>query len=225
MAKLMIGALVDGRFKIKKEVSQGGTTTVYRALDLESEQPAAVKVFDRDRHLPEIEAEFFRREVGALAELKHPNIVRIVASAIGTETLPAYIALEWVDQDLIAARQSKPNVAFDGWDDYFELIGLPLLEALAFAHQRGCAHRDLKPANVLIDTNGSPRLADFGISKLKRDLQPRVTLQHFASQPFSPPEADIGERLYSRDVFGFAALTTWALSETPPSDYASLILS
>jgi serine/threonine protein kinase len=225
MAKLVIGALVDGRFKIKNEVSQGGTTTVYRALDLESEQPVALKVFDRDRHLPEIEAEFFRREVSALAELKHPNIVRIVASAIGTDTLPAYIALEWLDRDLIAERNSKRNVAFDGWDDYFELIGLPLLEALAFAHQRGCAHRDLKPANVLIDTDGSPRLADFGISKLKRDLQPRVTLQDFASKPFSPPESDTGERLYSRDVFGFAALTTWALSETPPSDYASLIRS
>jgi hypothetical protein len=225
MAKLAIGALVDGRFKIKNEVSKGGTTTVYRALDLESEQAVALKVFDRDRHLPEIEAEFFRREVSALAELKHPNIVRIVASATGTDALPAYIALEWIDRDLISERDSKRSAAFEGWDDYFDLIGLPLLEALAFAHQRGCAHRDLKPANVLIDTDGSPRLADFGISKLKRDLQPRVTLQDFSSKPFSPPEADTGERLYSRDVFGFAALTTWALSQQVPTDYATLIRS
>jgi hypothetical protein len=223
MPKLAIGAHVDGRFKIKNEVSQGGTTTVYRALDFVSEQAVALKVFDRDRHLPEIEAEFFRREVSALAELKHPNIVRIVASALGTETVPAYIALEWIDRDLITERNSKKNPAFDGWDGFFELVGAPLLEALAFAHQRGCAHRDLKPANVLVDTDGSPRLADFGISKLKRDLQPRVTLQNFASKPFSPPETDTGERLYSRDVFGFAALTTWALSDQQPTDYATLI--
>lgn len=223
MTKLAIGALVDGRFKVKSEVSKGGTTTVYRALDLESEQPVALKVFDRDQHLPEIEAELFRREVGALTELKHPNIVRIVASAVGDETLPAYIALEWVDRDLIAERDAKRNPAFDGWDDYLDLIGLPLLEALAFAHQRGCAHRDLKPANVLIDAEGCPRLADFGISKLKRDLQPRVTLRDFSSKPFSPPEADLSGRVYSRDVFGFAALTTWVLSEAPPTDYATLI--
>lgn len=223
MPKLDIGALVDGRFKIKGEVSQGGTTTVYRAFDVESEQPVALKVFDRDRHLPEIEAEFFRREVSALAELKHPNIVRILGSATGTDTSPAYIALEWIARDLITERNSKNNPAFDGWDDFFELVGLPLLEALAFAHGRGCAHRDLKPANVLIDTDGSPRLADFGISKLKRDLLPRVTLQEFASKPFSPPETDVGERLYSRDVFGFAALATWSLSDQQPTDYASLI--
>ena len=225
MQTLAIGTIVHERFKIKSEVSKGGTTTVYRALDLESEQPVALKVFDRDRHLPEIEQEFFRREVSALAELKHPNIVRIIASAVGTDSLPAYIALEWIDQDLITERRNKKSLAFDGWDDYFELLGLPLLEALAFAHQRGCAHRDLKPANVLIDADGSPRLADFGISKLKRDLQPRVTLQQFTSKPFSPPDSDTGERMYSRDVFGFAALTTWALSDQTPTDYVSLLES
>ena len=223
MSKLKIGTILSDRFRIQQEVTKGGTTTVYRALDLETEGKVAIKAFDRDQHLPLIEQEFFRREVSALSELKHPNIVRIIANSIGTDNFPAFIVLEWIDRDLITERNNGSNSAFSGWDDYLEVLGLPILEALAFAHQRACVHRDIKPANILIDADGTPRLADFGISKLSRELLPRVTLREFTSPPFTPPEADKGYRLYSRDVFGFAAVAVWALNEQPLTDYQTLI--
>lgn len=224
MKNLRVGDVIETRFVIQKEVARGGSTTVYRALDLKIEDTfVAVKAFDRDAHLPKIQQEFFRREVSALAELKHPNIVRIITSSVGTDLIPAFIALEWVPRDLVSYREAKASHTFEDWDSFIEQIGLPVLDAIAFAHQRGCVHRDIKPANILIDIDGSPKLADFGISKLKCDLQPRVTLQEFASRPFAPPEADTGERMFSRDVFGFAAVAIWSLSNRHLTSYAELM--
>ena len=167
MKNLRVGDVIETRFVIQKEVARGGSTTVYRALDLKIDDTfVAVKAFDRDAHLPKIQQEFFRREVSALAELKHPNIVRIITSSVGTDLIPAFIALEWVPRDLVSYREAKASHTFEDWDSFIEQIGLPVLDAIAFAHQRGCVHRDIKPANILIDIDGSPKLADFGISKI-----------------------------------------------------------
>ena len=77
MLKYKQGQVIDDRFSIMKEIaSQGGMTTVYKAFDLQTEVTVALKAFDRGNYIPEIEKESFRREVAALTELKHPNIVR-----------------------------------------------------------------------------------------------------------------------------------------------------
>ncbi|MFO5492483.1 MAG: protein kinase domain-containing protein [Cuspidothrix sp.] len=57
-----------------------------------------------------------------------------------------------------------------GWDDFWNDIALPILEALDFAHRRQIVHRDIKPSNILISSDGTIKLADFGISKFKKDL-------------------------------------------------------
>jgi hypothetical protein len=101
---------------------------------------------------------------------------------------------------------------------------LPILKALEFAHGRQVIHRDLKPGNILIDSFGVPKLADFGISKIKAWLTPGLTLNEFASVPFSPPELDEGVHTYTRDVFGFAALALQCLSATRLGTHADLFL-
>lgn len=98
----------------------------------------------------------------------------------------------------------------------------PLLDALAYAHEMGIAHRDVKPANVLVAPGGLVKLADFGISKLKRTLQPRVTLNEFMSPPFSPPEADTGSQTYIRDVYSVGVLCLWAMSSERIGDHGDI---
>lgn len=223
MLKYKQGQVIDDRFSIMKEIaSQGGMTTVYKAFDLQTEVTVALKAFDRGNYIPEIEKESFRREVAALTELKHPNIVKIIASSIGTEQMPAYIGLEWMENDLISEREQKSNELFKDWNSFIEGVGIPLAEALSFAHQRDCVHRDIKPANILRNTSQTLKLADFGVSKLRRDLQSRSTLKDFASRPFTPPETDTGINLFSRDVFGFGAICVWALSNKSISEYKEL---
>jgi hypothetical protein len=212
--------VLASRYNVVEPLQSGGMATVYRARDLATDQSVAVKRFDRDRNVPEIIAEAYAREVEALKCLTHPSIVRILDSGEDDQGNP-YLVLELMEHDLLTEKANN-GPAFEGWDNFSELIALPLLEALIYAHEQGVAHRDVKPANILLASTGSPKLADFGVSKLKRNLKPRITLQGFSSPPFSAPEADKGDSTYSRDVFSLAAVCVWALTDSPITDYSEL---
>jgi AAA domain/Protein kinase domain len=199
----------------------GGMASIYKARDLENDELVAIKRFDRDKLLPELEAEAFRREVEALRNLIHPNILKIRDSGEDGHGRP-FLVLEWMSHDLVEHRR-RGATAFNGWDDFADQIALPLVEGLAHAHANGYCHRDVKPANVLVAHDGTVKLADFGISKLKRCLQPRITLNEFVSRPYAPPEPDEGAYSYARDVFGFAVLCLWALSDQPVREYEHLV--
>nr|WP_312988420.1 AAA domain-containing protein [Comamonas koreensis] len=209
--------LADGRYVTRGKPRSGGLAQVYRASDTETGETVAVKVFRVTGEPDDIVEESFRREVQALSELKHPGIIRILDYGRDDDEEVHYLVMDWVDQDLKAMYLETPSSqpSFRDWDSYYQAIGLPVLEALSFAHSRGVAHRDVKPSNVLLTPEGQVRLCDFGISKIRNYLAPGVTLAQFASEPFSPPEPDDGSYSYSRDVFGFAVLSLSLLSAMP----------
>ena len=209
--------IINRRYVLHEIIQAGGMTNVYKARDIFNDSVVAIKRFDRDIHLPNIEREAYDREVEALKELTHPNIVRILDSGEDEEG-KLFLVLELMDHDLLQEKD-RGGPAFDGWDDFTEKVILPLLSALSYAHERGIAHRDVKPANVLIGLDGSIKLADFGISKLKRTLHPRITLNNFMSPPFCPPECDNGAFSYARDVYSIGMLFLWGISEVTPKDY------
>jgi serine/threonine protein kinase/septal ring factor EnvC (AmiA/AmiB activator) len=209
--------ILAGRYSLKAPHQEGGMASVYQARDLIIDELVAVKRFDGTKHLPEIEAEAYRREVEALQNLRHPNILKILDHGKDDHERP-FLVLAWMKHDLVEHRRLGAS-AFDGWDDFADHILLPIIDALAHAHAKGYCHRDVKPANVLIGEDGTPHLADFGISKLKRCLHPRVTLNEFMSRPYSPPEPDDGAYSYARDVFSLGVLSVWALADTALHSY------
>lgn len=212
--KKTLRQVIEERYLLRKPLNEGSTATVYKAIDLEADgevnENVAVKLFDQDKHLPKFEREAYEREVQALQELSHPNIVKLLDYG-ETEKKQMYIVLELMSHDLIEEK-NKAGMAFDGWDSFSELVVVPILSALSYAHEEGYIHRDVKPANILLSDSGQVKIADFGISKLKRSLQPRVTLGDFMSPPFSPPERDSCSFSYTRDVFSMSVLCLWALS-------------
>jgi serine/threonine protein kinase len=220
MESLKVPNIINGRYVLQQQISPGGMTTVYKGRDLKTDNQIAIKRFDRDINLPKIEREAFEREVEALKTLSHQNIIRIWDSGEDSDG-KLFIILELMDHDLLQEKENNSK-AFDGWDEFTELIILPLLDALAYAHEKGIAHRDVKPANVLVASDGTIKLADFGISKLKRTLIPRETLNSFMSSPFSPPEIDNGSYTYSRDVFSVGMLFLWGMSDVVPKDYIDI---
>ena len=212
--------LINGRYALSPNPRAGGMADVYQASDmLDDLRRVALKEFKHGQIEADILAESFRRETQALQELKHPGIVELLDSGKDETTGYYFLVLEWMEKDLATLLKESPP---DGWDSFWKAVALPLLEALAFSHNRNYIHRDIKPSNILVGSDGSIKIADFGISKLKSYLQPSVTLRDFVSRTFTPPEYDDGSYTYTRDVFSFGVLVLKCLTSVELVDHNSI---
>jgi Tol biopolymer transport system component len=132
---------------------------VYLAEDITLDRQIALKVLPPDlAHDIERRARF-AREAKALAALNHPNIVTVhsVEEAGGVH----FITMELVKGPTLAAMLPKKGFSLG---KFFE-IAIPLVDALAAAHQQGIAHRDLKPANIMVSESGRVKVLDFGLAQ------------------------------------------------------------
>lgn len=205
----MGSAPLNGRYALAGEPREGGAALVYKAADLESDlRHVAVKVFSEQRD-SRLAPKFFANECQALQELRHPGIIEMLDWGTVAETGQRFLVLEWMDGTLSDRRWSE----FEGWDSFYDEIGRPVLEALAFAHGRGIWHRDLKPDNVLLDAAGRPKLADFSIAKVDQRYDPARTVGAWGSPPFTAPEADDGAHSAGRDCWSFAAVSIHCLTD------------
>ncbi len=215
--------IINDRYVLSsKPHSTGGMAEVYKATDLDDddeERRVALKVLKYGQIENEILEESFKRETEALKDLKHPGIVELLDWGKDEKTGQYFLVLEWMDKDLTTQLKESPPT---GWDEFWPTLGLPVLEALAFSHERQCVHRDIKPSNILVSGEGKVKLADFGISKLKSYLQPSVTLREFVSRPFTPPEENDGSYTYTRDVFSFGVLVLKCLSDVELVNYEDI---
>lgn len=215
--------LLNERYALSGEPISGGISDVYQAVDLLNDQrKVAIKLFRNKELKNEILQESYRREIQALTDLNHPNIIELLDHGIDTETNGHYLVLEWVASNLSSYFEWTRNKS---WSLFYREIGKPILEALAFAHSNSYVHRDIKPSNVLMskDTEDTViKIADFGIAKIKNFLYPGVTLAQFATMPYAPPELDDGAYTYTRDVFAFAVLVLECLSSGNIQTHADL---
>lgn len=153
-----------GRFEIREPLGRGGMGTVYKAHDPLMDRWVAIKtitVQDAQQRTR------FQREAKAAGRLNHPHITTIYD--VGEEGALAYIVMELVDGDTLAAQLSAPVP----WARAIEFL-LPVCRALAYAHGQGVIHRDVKPANILVSRDGRVKLTDFGVARLEMELR-RIT--------------------------------------------------
>ncbi len=211
--------ILNGRYAIGGTARHGGMADVFAGTDTLSDfRKVAIKLFRKESIAGDLLAEAFRREVESLKELKHPSVVTMLESGVDDDTGRHFLVLEWFDLDL--SEWLKTHI-FEGWDSFYEEFGKPLLDALVFAHSREIIHRDIKPRNILVDNAGYPRLADFGIAKIKQWIEPGATLQDWVSRPYCPPEYDDGSFTYTRDVYAFAAIVLRCLTTVDILSYDS----
>ena len=150
---------VTTRYDLERELGRGGMGTVYRARDRETGALVAIKVLRRKLVRDQLR---FSREVGVLATLDHPGIVRYLGHGELPNGKPALI-MEWVEGESLSQRMAMHGMSL------VEAVATltQVTDALAYAHQHGIVHRDIKPDNILFVGGGEDRvkLIDFGIAR------------------------------------------------------------
>jgi serine/threonine protein kinase len=164
------GAVLDGKYRIERQLGKGGMGAVFQAIHLGTTRTVAVKVI-----VPQLAArdEFlfrFQREAEAAGRLRHPNVVNVTdfGSTIAGDGQLAYLVMEFLDgENLSDFLRKNPRPAADEILDIIDQVAL----ALDAAHASGIVHRDLKPDNIWLqpDHRGglNVKVLDFGIAKLQ----------------------------------------------------------
>jgi serine/threonine protein kinase len=150
-----------GPYQIVGKLGRGGMGTVYEAVNLETGEPAAVKLLSPALAAEEGFRERFEAEIETLRKLNHPNIVRLFG--FGEQDEQLFYAMELIDGNSLEEELSRGR-RFD-WREVVR-IAIEICRALRHAHDRGVIHRDIKPGNLLMSSTGQIKLSDFGIARL-----------------------------------------------------------
>ena len=150
-----------GRFQVIAPLGSGGMGSVYRARDLDLGRDVALKVL-ADRHcFDAVRVERFKREARMLAALNHPGIATLFAlqDVRGVQALVMELVEGRTVADLVAGGRALPvRQALE--------IAWHTAEAIEAAHDQGVMHRDLKPANIMVRSDGTVKVLDFGLAKM-----------------------------------------------------------
>jgi serine/threonine-protein kinase len=217
------------RYRIEKMLGEGGMGLVYRAYDTETDRRVALKVVhsavarnhgssqsEQDRTLSEAAARLLR-EGREAAGFNHPNAVSVIE--VGEVSGTAYIAMELVNGRTLRTYIGDRAITMDRRISWLSQIA----EGLEAAHLRGLVHRDVKPENVMVCTDGTVKLMDFGgVKKMEEDKAPAST-QHptfvtragmvVGTPMYMAPEQAIGEQLDGRsDQFAWGTVAYELLS-------------
>ncbi len=169
------GELLAGKYRLQTRLGVGGMGEVYRARDEFVGRDVAIKVLRPElcRH-PEI-VQRFLREVRAANAIQHENLVDVIDLGTDDQNIPFVVQELLVGHNLAHHRESSGNSLPPA-----EILALmiPVVDAIATAHQRGVVHRDLKPENIFLSSSTQgvvPRVLDFGISKIVQPGAEKLT--------------------------------------------------
>lgn len=208
-----------GKWTLEAEVGRGGMGRVYRAREDGTDRTAAVKVLPAELAQEPGFAQRFQREIEALSQLEHPNIVRFYES--GAQDGMAYYAMEYVEgptfDDLLQERGRIP------WEEVLD-AALQICPALKHAHDRGIIHRDLKPPNLLRTPEGIVKLTDFGIAKIFANHHLTATGGVVGTAEFLSPEQAAGKPVSKRsDLYSLGVVLYTLLTGRPPFEGESMV--
>jgi hypothetical protein len=214
---LASGTVLQDRYEILGEIGRGGYSVVYRARDRRIGSDIAIKLLVPPPAAARLARERLRREVQAVRQISHPNIVQVFDVA---EDGPwGFVVMEYVNGPDLAVRV-RDRGPLDGAAT--ARVGQEIADALAVAHRRGILHRDVKPQNILLAPDGRARLTDFGSARLAGQATLTQTgglvgtLEYAAPELLSGTRADARSEVYSLGVTLYYALTGALPPRTTP---------
>ncbi len=243
-SSLTIGTVLDDKWVVLELIGKGGMAEVYRAHQLNLKRDVAIKVISQEfleslnGDPEEVETTLgrFRREVQAMAQIRHANVLQIFdygSTSIkknGMDVPNEYIVMEYVPGATLRYTMSEEgffpdqDLVRDWLVEYF----LPVLDGVETMHGLGIVHRDLKPENVLLDGT-TPKIADFGLARsirmtaLTESVDIKGTLAYMSPEHFFDfKKADERSDMYSLGKILFEAISGKITPETIPFKSASL---
>src|SRR4051794_34361343 len=208
----LVGAVLDGRYRVGVMIATGGMSAVYRGLDLRLDRPVALKIMD-SRYAGD--SQFltrFQREARAVARLKDPGLVAVYDQ--GLDGSHPFLVMELVEggtlRELLRERGPMPPHAAAA-------VLRPVLGGLAPAHHAGLVHRDVKPENVLISDDGEVKLVDFGLVRAVAEAGITSTSVILGTAAYlSPEQVSSGTADARSDVYAVGILAYELITGTTP---------
>ena len=210
-----------GDYELLDEIGRGGMGIVYRARQVRLDRTVALKMILTGQLAGDVDVQRFHTEAEAAAQLNHPGIVPIYE--VGEHEGHHYFSMGFIEGESLAARLNEgplpPREAAE--------ITKKIARAIAYAHQKKVIHRDLKPANILVDTEGEPKVTDFGVAKnFETDSGLTVTGQVLGTPGYMPPEQAAGEMDKigpAADIYSLGAVLYALLTGRPPFQSANAV--
>ena len=202
-----------GRYELQSLIGSGGFGQVWKAFDSELHRSVAIKVPHPDRIGSGQDAERFVQEARRVAQLSHSGIVPV--HDVGRHEDVVFIVSEFIDGKSLLELLHEGSVSEEKAVNIVRNVAF----ALDHAHQKSFIHRDIKPANILIAQDGTPKLADFGISiSTDEEAYSHGTLAYMSPEQLLGEKVDARSDIYSLGVVLFQLLTgTLPRTETTPS--------
>jgi serine/threonine-protein kinase len=186
-----VGTTVD-KYRLDRIVATGGMATVYAGVHAWTERAVAVKILNYEHARdPEVVRRFLQ-EARAAAQLKHPNVVDVLDMGQAPDGT-VYLVLELLMGETLKSRLRRGPLE----PSEVRALILPVMRAVASAHDKSVVHRDLKPDNVFLADEGGtvvPKLLDFGIAKITGDSSSTRTGLMVGTPQYMAPEQVRGER-------------------------------
>jgi serine/threonine protein kinase len=200
-------------YRIDNLVARSGMASIYKATDMRSGQPVAIKIPHPEMEADPVLFERFQREAEIGEKLDHPGVMKVFG---GEKRSGIYMVMEWLDGTLLRQiihdlKKMPPERA--------SKIAISILDTLDYIHHNGVVHRDLKPENIMVDKNDGIKLIDFGIAG--KEGSRRLTFAKFSQVMGTPdyisPEQVKGKRGDGRsDIYAVGVMLYEMLSGKTP---------
>ena len=210
-----------GDYEILEEIDRGGMGIVFRARHKTLKRVAAIKMLLAGTFATAESALRFRREAAAAARLNHSGIVAVYD--VGVVDQPGALhGQTWFAMAFVAGTDLARRIESTLFDSHSAAtLMVQIADAVHYAHGKGVIHRDLKPANILLDTDGSPHITDFGLSRCLGEQETQLTAdgQIFGTPGYMSPEQATGKNGAVgavSDVYSLGAVLYCMLTGRPP---------
>ncbi|HAH07412.1 MAG TPA: hypothetical protein DCM05_12985 [Elusimicrobia bacterium] len=201
-ADVQPGTVLQGNYRVEREVGRGGMSVVYEAADLALDRKVAIKLMRTDVSKAGLDPEMFLNEARLVAGLRHPNIVAIHTAFKDADRL--FLVFEYVSGKSLGNLLEKgQRISLRSTKTVIRQVA----EALDYAHRNKIIHRDLKPGNIMITQDGTAKVMDFGIAHVARVTAATANRAEACGTPeYMAPEQELGVVSRESDLYALGVL-------------------